>query len=129
MTREQFDALCTATLEHAGEVRAGGLNKQHWVARCSCGQIKVLDTYNGARAYIGAHVAQPKPVMSVESLALATRYVSEKYGDPEEFHAAEDQLYVAVLRHIAASDRDSEARHLARTVLPLYDVEIQRWYA
>jgi len=70
--------------------------------------------------------------MTIERITFrqveALRYQIEALkADPEAFHGAEDDLYLRVLKGIAAGSVDPQA--LAAEALKLSEIDVERWCA
>lgn len=71
----------------------------------------------------------PTTVQQVSAVvAVIAGQVSGGLVDSERLHAAEDVLYVAVLKSIADGTADDPAA-MAREALKVNDMDFARWYA
>jgi hypothetical protein len=69
---------------------------------------------------------------TVQAVAAIVAVIQEQAGadwrDNETLHAAEDSLYVAVLKSIADGTAEDPAA-MAREALRVADLDFSRWYA
>jgi hypothetical protein len=67
--------------------------------------------------------------MEVSQVRQRVQAIADAADDPEDAHTREDQLLVDVLKVIADSSTDGQARALAGAALETRKIEFERWCA
>jgi hypothetical protein len=67
--------------------------------------------------------------MDVSHVRQRVQAIADAADDPEDAHMREDQLLVDVLKVIADSSTDDQARALAGAALETRKIEFERWCA
>jgi hypothetical protein len=67
--------------------------------------------------------------MEVSDVRQRVQAIADAADDPEDAHMREDELLVDVLRVIAGSATDDQARALAGAALETRKIEFERWCA
>ncbi|GAP46877.1 hypothetical protein [Streptomyces azureus] len=67
--------------------------------------------------------------MEVSQVRQRVQAIADAADDPEDAHMREDQLLVDVLKVIADSSTDDQARGLANAALETRKIEFERWCA